>query len=86
MASDSTPLDDDDRAAMKRWIENWRTLGPLLEQERAERLARMTDDEARERARDLHALWRPSEVDDMGVELVTQQRWFMLAARVTGRR
>lgn len=71
---------------MKRWLENWRIVGPLLEQERAERLARMTDAEARDRARDLQALWRPSAVDDMGAELVTQQRWFMVAARAAGRR
>lgn len=71
---------------MKRWLDNWRTVGPLLEQERAERLARLTDEEARALARDLHALWRPSTVDDMGAELVTPQRWFMVAARTAGRR
>ena len=66
---------------MKRWLDTWRVTGPLLEQERAERLARMTEAEAQELTRDVLALWRPSEVDDMGAELVTQQRWFMAAVR-----
>jgi hypothetical protein len=84
-----TPTDlsrDDVRAGLKRWIDTWRVTGPLLEQERAERLARMTDEEARELTRDLFALWRPSALDDMGAELVTQQRWFVAAARIAGRR
>lgn len=79
------PLDDDARAGMKRWLDNWRVVGPLLERERAERLARMTDEEAQEITRDLLALWRPSELDDMGAELVTQQGWFTAAARALRR-
>ena len=76
---------DDVRAGMKRWLDTWRVTGPLLEQERAERLAAMTDEEAHHLTRDLLALWRPSELDDMGAELVTQQRWFMAAARAARR-
>lgn len=85
MPSDFRPLDAEGRAGMKRWLDNWRIVGPLLEQERAERVARMTDEEARREARDLEALWRPSDIDDLGAELVTHQRWFMRAARVAGR-
>jgi len=44
----------------------------------------MTEDEARRITLDLFALWRPSTHDDMGEELVTQQRWFMAAARAAG--
>jgi hypothetical protein len=79
-----TPKDapaEDMRAGMQRWLDNWRVVGPLLEQERAERLAAMTDEEAQELTRDLLALWRPSELDDMGAELVAQQRLFTAAAR-----
>lgn len=77
---------DDVRARIRRWLDNWREVSPLLEQERAERLARMTDEEAQELARNLLALWRPSELDDMGEELATQQHWFMVAARDAKRR
>lgn len=79
-----TPKDaprDGMRAGMKRWLDHWRVVGPFLEQERAERLAAMTDEEAHALTRDLLALWRPSELDDMGAELVEQQRSFMAAAR-----
>lgn len=79
-----TPTDlsrADVRAGLKRWIDTWRVTGPLLEQERAERLAAMTDEKAQELTRDLLALWRPSEFDDMGAELVAQQRCFTAAAR-----
>ena len=77
---------DDVRAGLKRWLDTWKVTGALLEQERAERLARMTDEEARQQTRDLFALWRPFPLDDMGVELVTQQGWFMVASRRAGRR
>ncbi len=81
-----TPTDlsrDDVRAGLKRWLDTWKVTGPLLEQERADRLSRMTDQEAQQQTRDLFALWRPSVLDDLGAELVTQQCWF---ARLAGRR
>ena len=84
-----TPIDlsrDDVRAGLKQWIDTWRVTGPLLEQERADRISRMTDEEAQQQTRDLFALWRPSVLDDMGAELVTQQGWFVAAARVAERR
>ena len=84
-----TPVDlsrADVRAGLKRWLDTWKVTGPLLDQERAERLAQMTDDEAQRQTRDLFALWRPSALDDAGTELVAQQRWFMAAAGIAGRR
>jgi hypothetical protein len=72
-------------SAARRWLDDWATAGAALEAERLARLDRMSDDEARELTRAVLAVWRPSASDDFGVELVTQQRWFMRAARA-GRR
>ncbi|HEY7444935.1 MAG TPA: hypothetical protein VH701_21065 [Vicinamibacterales bacterium] len=66
---------------MRRWLENWARVGPVLEAERWARLRRMTDDEARDLTRAVLALWRRSERDELGAELVTEQHWFMKAAR-----
>jgi hypothetical protein len=75
-----------DRDGLRRWLETWQRTGPLLEAERFERLARMTDDEARRQTRMVFQLWRKSPLDDSGAELVEQQRWFMAAAHRPRRR
>lgn len=64
---------------MKRWLENWRIVGPLLEQERAERLARMTDAEAQRVTQQLLELWQPDWRSDEGEELLRHQHVFARA-------
>lgn len=64
---------------MKRWLDNWRTVGPLLEQERAERLARMTDAEAQRVTQQLLDLWQPDWRSDEGEELLLHQHVFARA-------
>jgi len=79
MASGSPPLDDEGRAGMKRWIENWRTVGPLLDRERWSRLTAMTDEDAQRVTRQLLELWRPDWKGDEGEELLLHQRVFARA-------
>ncbi len=70
---------DDVKAGLKRWIDTWRVTGPLLEQERAERLARMTPQELQEATRSLLDLWRPEWTVDEGQGLLLHQLVFGLA-------
>jgi hypothetical protein len=81
MASDSAPLDAHGRAAMKRWLDNWRTVGPLLERERWARLAAMTDADARRVTTQLLELWQPHWRGDEGEGLLLHQRVFARARR-----
>jgi len=77
-----TPTDlssDDVRTGLKRWIDTWKVTGPLLEQERAERLARMTLQELQEATRSLLDLWRPEWTADDGQGLLLHQIVFALA-------
>jgi hypothetical protein len=69
------------KARLSTWLEGWTRAGAALEAERVRRLQGMTDDEAREQMRGLLALWRPTDRDDFGAELVTHQHWFVAAAR-----
>jgi hypothetical protein len=67
---------------MKQWIENWKRVGPILEEERWARLAAMTAEEAQRVTRDLLELWQPDWKGDDGEELLLHQRVF---ARARGR-
>ncbi len=49
------PDDTEMRVQMKRWLDNWKRVGPILEASRVEGLRRLTEDEAARIARDL--LW-----------------------------
>ena len=68
--------------AERRRMEAWRIAGPMLEQEKAERLRTMTEEEGRAIAeRLLEAVpsqndWSPNN-ETSG--LIEQQRWFMRA-------
>jgi hypothetical protein len=53
MAPDALPLDAEGRAQMKRWLETWKRLGPILDAERVEGLRRLDDAESARIARDL---------------------------------
>jgi hypothetical protein len=61
---------------MKRWLDNWERVGPVLEAERWERLARLSDAEGQEVARDLLDLWQPDWKGDDGEGLLLHQRVF----------
>jgi hypothetical protein len=75
-ANRSLTIDDDGRAATKRWAASWKAAEPILEAERWSRLEAMT---ARQRAGmtlDLLSLWRPSLPGDDGKGLIRVQRAF----------
>ena len=78
---DRPPLTADERAQMKRWLDNWARVGPVLEEERWERLRRMTDEETRIAARQVWELWQPGWTGDDGEGLLLQQRVFARARR-----
>jgi hypothetical protein len=75
LAMDTT----DERDAMRRWAENWRRVGPILEQIRHEELRRMTEAEAAESIGMLSefALSCPNQETRTTSGFVEQQRLFM---------
>jgi hypothetical protein len=76
VSDDQSPPDSDARAQNKRWLDNWRRVGPILEAERWERLRSMTDEEAQTAKRQLLELWQPDRPTDDGEELLLHQRVF----------
>ena len=74
-------LDAHARAQTKRWLENWKRVGPILEAERRARLAAMTDQEAQQASRRLLELWQLDWHGDDGEELLLHQRVFARAHR-----
>ena len=72
----SPPLDDEGRAQMKRWLDNWKVLGPILEKERWDRILAMTVEEAQRESLWLLELWQPDWHGDDGEELLLHQRVF----------
>jgi hypothetical protein len=44
---------------MRRWLDNWQRVGPVLDEERWARLARASDAELRVQSLDLLNLWQP---------------------------
>ncbi len=68
--------------AERRWVEQWRIAGPLLEQIKTEELRAMTEEEARVAAEDLLSavpLANSWSHDAHASGLVEQQRWFKKA-------
>ena len=74
-------LDAEGRAQMKRWLENWKVVGPILEKERWDRIKAMTDEDAARDAIRLFDLWQADWPTDEGEELVLHQRVFARAQR-----
>jgi len=72
-------LDVEGRAQAKRWLENWKRVGPILEQERWERVRALTDADAARDALRLFDLWQPDWPTDDGEELLLHQRVFTRA-------
>ncbi len=69
---------------MRRWVQNWKEVGPILEQEKAERLSAMSDEDS---VRAFNALdcdssliWRSPESDNAN-GMIEQQRLFMKGHR-----
>ena len=64
MAEQQRLLTEEERAQMRQWLRNWEITGPMLEAERATRLAALTDAEAACLALDLWRFARPFSGDD----------------------
>ena len=79
MPSDSLPPDSEARAQMRRWLDNWKRVGPILDAARWDRLRAMTDEEAQQASRRVLELWQPDWRGDDGEELVLHQRLFARA-------
>ena len=75
------PLDADMRAAGKRWLENWKRVGPILDAERWERLHTMSVADAQQASQNVLELWQPDWHGDDGEGLMRQQRVFARARR-----
>lgn len=69
----------DDRAEMKRWVDNWARVGPILEEERWRRVAAMSDDDRQRASQLVLDLWQPGWHGDDGEALLIQQRVFARA-------
>lgn len=74
-------LDAEGRAQAKRWLDNWKRVGPILEQERWARLAAMTEAEAQRASQLVLELWQPDWHGDDGEEILLHQRVFARARR-----
>lgn len=63
---DSKPrvLTEEEREQTRRWLDNWRRVGPLLEAERMADVRALTDAEAADIACELWRLARPDAGDD----------------------
>jgi hypothetical protein len=72
-------LSEDERAQMRQWLRNWEIVGPMLEQERWDRVAALTDDEAWQESEGLLQAWEPDMLGDEGEGLELQQRVFARA-------
>jgi hypothetical protein len=66
-------MDQRDNDAGREFVERWRRVGPLLEEERHERLRAMTDDDVRAAIADVLSL-PYSDQPERGSGLVEQQR------------
>lgn len=76
MTSNKSTLSPEERQQMKRWLDNWKRVGPILEAERWERVASLTDEETQIATQQLLELWQPHWPTDDGEGLLLQQRVF----------
>ena len=79
MSSNVRLLDAEGRAQGKRWLDSWKRLGPILEQERWDRIVALTAAEAQQDAVRLFELWQPDWPTDEGEGLLLHQRVFARA-------
>ena len=71
-------MDEQTKRELTGYIDRWRLAAPALEAQRLSELGRLDDETARLMTLDLFSMWRPSERDDFGADLVEQQRVFQL--------
>jgi hypothetical protein len=69
-------LSEDERDQMRRWLENWAHVGPILEAERRSRVAGLTDEEAWQESYALFQSWQLDMLGDSGEGLQLQQDVF----------
>jgi hypothetical protein len=78
---DTAGLDATARDQHRRWLDNWKRVGPILEQERWDRVSALTDADAARDALRLFELWQRDWPTDDGEELLLHQRIFARARR-----
>jgi hypothetical protein len=78
-------LTEHEREQMRRWLDIWAHVGPILEAERWARVRALTDEEAWQEAQRLMAWWEPEWKGDEGEGLLMQQDVFRLAVRPADR-
>jgi hypothetical protein len=66
---------------MKLWLDNWKRVGPILEEERWARVRALTDVDAARDAMRLWELWQPDWPTDDTEELLLHQRVLACAPR-----
>ncbi len=74
-------LDEQGRALARRWLDNWKRVGPILERERWDRVKALTDEESANQALVLFETWQPDWPTDNGEELLLHQQVFARARR-----
>ena len=74
--SDSRPLTEAERVLTRRWLNDWREAGTLLDKERWERVRALSDDDAWEETQALLLMWEPQMTGDAGEGLIRQQHVF----------
>ena len=70
--TDARTLDAHEREQMRSWFDNWESIGPLLEPERRERVAALTDDDPWNEAQALLQAWQPDMTGDADEGLLQQ--------------
>lgn len=73
----------EEKAEIKLWLERWRTVGPILDEERWSRLSASSDAQLRQQALDVLALWRPTHTGDDGEGILLVQGSFAAARERT---
>lgn len=65
----------------REFVERWARAGPALEARKSLELQMLDDETAKQMTLDLFALWRPSEIEEMGEGLVEAQKVFIVLVR-----
>ena len=69
-------LSDEEKGQIRQWLENWRSVGQLLERERRQRVAALTDDDAWRESQGLLEWCDPAMTGDAGEGLLLHQAVF----------
>ena len=77
----SPQLPEQERVAIRRWLDRWGQAGARMDADRWRRLAALTDDQAWDEMMGLLSMWEPSWTGDDGDELLRHQDVFAKARR-----